>query len=44
MTNVYKIFVTKHDGKRPLGRPMCRQKNNNIEVGPGYELDLCGSG
>jgi hypothetical protein len=32
MRNVYKILVTKPEGKRQLGRPMCRWKDNIREI------------
>jgi len=28
MRNAYKTLVRKPEGKRPLGRPMCRQEDN----------------
>jgi hypothetical protein len=28
MTNVYKILVGKHEGKRPLGKPRHKWKDN----------------
>jgi hypothetical protein len=31
MRNMYKIFVEKHEGKRPLGKARCRRKDK-IEI------------
>jgi len=28
MRNAYSILVGKHEGKKPLGRPMCRWEDN----------------
>jgi hypothetical protein len=37
---VYRVFLGKPEGKRPLGRPRCRWVNNNRmdlqELGCGY--------
>jgi hypothetical protein len=27
--SAYRVLVEKSEGKRPLGRPMCRWENNN---------------
>jgi hypothetical protein len=32
MRNMYKIFVEKYEGKRPLSKPRCRRKDK-IEMG-----------
>jgi len=46
MRNAYKILVEKPEGKRPLGRPKCRQKDNIRmdlqEMGWGWGLDSSG--
>jgi len=46
---VYRVLVGKPEGKRPLGRPRCRWKDNIKmylqELGcGGYGLDRTGSG
>jgi hypothetical protein len=40
MTNAYKFVVGKSEGKRPLGRPRRRWKNNltSDHKGTGYEV------
>ena len=46
---VYRVFVGKPEGKRPLGRPGCRWEDNikmelqEVECG-GHGLDRAGSG
>jgi hypothetical protein len=39
--NAYRLLVRKPDGKRPLGRPICRWVDNNkmdlLEIGWGDE-------
>jgi hypothetical protein len=34
-SGVYRVLVEKPEGKRPLGRPRCRWKDNIREVGCG---------
>jgi len=47
-TGAYRCLVVKPEGKRPLGRPKRRWKDNIKmdlqEVGWGHGLDLSGSG
>ena len=43
--DAYRVFVRRHDGKRPLGRPRCRW--DSVKIDPqevGWRLDLCGLG
>jgi len=46
--SVYRVLVRRPEGKRPLGRPKHRGKNNIKmyiqKVGWGYGLDRAGSG
>jgi hypothetical protein len=41
MRNAYKILVGKSEGKRPLGRPMRRWKNN-IRMDPRERVGMFG--